>query len=59
MRSTLLHRISRDANSVLYGDSLAKGAWTAGMGTMKAGGICGDGSRWGRRLRAWSIAGTI
>ena len=36
MKSTLLHRISWDANSILYGDSLAKGAWTAGMGSMKA-----------------------
>lgn len=49
-KSTLLHRISWDANSILYGDTLAKGTWTAGMRTMKAGRICRDGGRWGRRL---------
>lgn len=50
MKRTLLHRISWDANSILYGYSLAKGTWTAGMSGMKSGGISRDGSRWGRRL---------
>ena len=50
MKHTLLTRISWDAYTILYGYSLAKGTWTAGMSGMKTGGICGDGSQWGRRL---------
>ena len=50
MKDTLLHRISRDAYTILYGYSLTKGTWTAGMSSMETGGISGDGSQWGRRL---------
>jgi len=51
MKNTLLHCISRDADTIFYGDALAKSTRTAGMGCMKAGGICGgNGGRWGRRL---------
>ncbi len=39
MKRTLLHRISWDADTILYGHSLTKGTWTAGMSSMEIGRI--------------------